>query len=49
MSTIVVNSIALERSILKEIMQSGNAAMDVVASILGASSDHFYDELRRNI
>lgn len=49
MSTIVVNSIALERAILKEIMQSGNAAMDVVATILGANSDHFYDELRRNI
>ena len=49
MSIIVVNSVALERGILKEIMQMGNASMDIAASTLGNCSEHFYDELRRNI
>ena len=49
MSTINVHSIALERSVLKEMMMSGNSAVQQATSVLGTYLEHFYDENRRNI
>ena len=49
MSTINVHSIALERSILKELMMSGNSAVEQATSVLGTYLEHFYDDNRRNI
>ena len=49
MSTINVHSIALERSILKELMMSGNSAVEQASSVLGTYLEHFYDDSRRNI
>ena len=49
MSTINVHSIALERSILKELMMSGNSAVEQASSVLGTYLEHFYDDNRRNI
>lgn len=49
MSLIGINSITLERGILKSIIKNGASALDTVAPLLGSGERHFLDEVRQNL